>query len=75
MKVIAHCSKCFKNYPADLTMIFHWEDGDVFQYQTKCLNCGVNLECIVSEIEEVPRDQDITKFPLEYGSVNPSNHA
>lgn len=54
MKVILHCSKCFKNYPADLVRIWEWEDGNTYEYHCKCLNCGVQLECVLSDIEEIP---------------------
>lgn len=58
MKVILHCSKCFKNYPADLIRIWEWDDGNTYEYRTKCLNCGASLECVVSEVEEIPQQTD-----------------
>lgn len=58
MKVIICCSKCFKNYPANLIRIWEWDDGNTYQYMTKCLNCGVMLDCIVSEVEEIPQKTD-----------------
>lgn len=68
MKVILHCSKCFKNYPADLTMVWEWDDGFTYQYETKCLSCGVNLECVVSEIEEVPTQGDMVCMKYNRGN-------